>query len=248
MKNIDICKRVSELSDRLWLFSRLNIAMLLLATITGFGAMIGIVLRMIRGYNRISPYIAFLAILAVVLCVEQLLQKLQAAKRVRFAAAMVLVCAVFAYGFWEQQGMFRPDYAGVQTAWAQDAAFVREIERVSGADAMVYQLPYMKSFENGPENKMPDYTLLRGTLHSDTLRWSYGGAYGGENDLWNQAASQLEPADMVAELKDKGFAGIYLDRDGYTNDTLEQALCSLPDCGEPIVSAGGTLVYIPFVD
>lgn len=237
-----------ELSDRLWLFSRLNIAMLLLATITGFGAMIGIVLRMIRGYNRISPYIAFLAILAVVLCVEQLLQKLQTAKRIRFAAAMVLVCAVFAYGFWEQQGMFRPDYAGVQTAWAQDAAFVREIEQVSGADAMVYQLPYMKSFENGPENKMPDYTLLRGTLHSDTLRWSYGGAYGGENDLWNQAASQLEPADMVAELKDKGFAGIYLDRDGYTNDTLEQALCSLPDCGEPIVSAGGTLVYIPFVD
>ena len=70
----------------------------------------------------------------------------------------------------------------------------------------------------------------------------------GENDLWNQAASQLEPADMVAELKDKGFSGIYLDRDGYTNDTLEQALCSLPDCGEPIVSAGGTLVYIPFVD
>ena len=233
------------LSGRLWLFSRLNIAMLLLATVTGFGAMIGIVLRMIRGYNRITPYIAFLAILTMVLGVEQLLQKLQAAKRSRFAAAMLLAGAVFAYGFWEQQGFFTPNYAGVQTAWAQDEAFVQKIEETSGPDAMIYQLPYMKSFENGPEHKMADYTLLRGTLHSDTLRWSYGAPYGGENDVWNQATSELPPAEMVAELKEKGFAGIYLDRDGFADDALEQALCAEIGC-EPIVSEGGTLVYLPF--
>lgn len=238
-------KGQNTLSDRLWLLARLNIAMLLLSVVTGFGALIGIALRMIRGYNRISPFLAFAAILAVVLCCEQLLQKLAAGRRA-FRVASAVICLVFAYGFWEQQGFFRPAYSDVQTAWAQDAAFVRRIEKISGPDAMIYQLPYMKSFENGPENRMADYTLLRGTLHSDTLRWSYGAPYGSENDLWNRATSGLEPEAMVAELREKGFAGIYLDRDGYTDwQPLEQALCRAAGCETPLVSEGKTLVYIP---
>ena len=48
-----------RLGDRLWLLSRLNVMALLLATIAGFGGIIGILVRFIRGYNRISPYIAF---------------------------------------------------------------------------------------------------------------------------------------------------------------------------------------------
>lgn len=231
------------LPERLWLLSRLNIGALLLATVTGFGALIGVVIRMIRGYNRISPFIAFLAILTVVLCAEQLLEHLRGTGRGR--AVMALIVVVFLYGFWEQQGYFHPDYEGIQSTWAQDEAFVHAIEQAAGPDAMIYQLPYMKSFENGSVHNMADYTLLRGTLHSDTLRWSYGAPYGSENDLWNQTTSELEPAAMIAELQAKGFAGIYLDRDGYADTALEQALCVAAGCTEPIVSEGGTLVYIP---
>lgn len=43
---------------------------LLLATIAGFGGIIGIFVRFIRGYNRISPYIAFFALLAVGLALK----------------------------------------------------------------------------------------------------------------------------------------------------------------------------------
>lgn len=43
---------------------------LLLASIAGFGSIIGIFVRFIRGYNRISPYIAFFALLAVGLTAE----------------------------------------------------------------------------------------------------------------------------------------------------------------------------------
>ncbi len=41
-----------------------------------------------------------------------------------------------------------------------------EVESAAGEDAMIFQLPYMKNFENGPQNKMWDYTLLRGPLHT----------------------------------------------------------------------------------
>ncbi len=99
---------------------------------------------------------------------------------------------------------------------------------------MLFQLPYMKNFENGPLNNMWDYTLLRGPLHSKTLKFSYGAGYGTENDAWYQATSELEPDAMVAELRTQGMAGIYLDLDGYPEDEQQSALAALTEaagCG-----------------
>lgn len=237
--------RKPALSGRLWLLARLNLAAVLLGTISGFGALVTIAVRMIRGHTRISPYIAFLCILAVALCLQELLRRLHGRK---LAVAAVCMILVFGYAFWEQQGFFRPDYAGVQATWASDAAFVQKIEETSGADAIIYQLPYMKSFENGSVHKMADYTLYRGTLHSDTLRWSYGAADGSRNDVWNKATSELDPAALVAELRAQGVAGIYLDRDGYEESdwqALESALCEAAGVEAPLVSEQGTLSYIP---
>nr|WP_317399346.1 hypothetical protein [uncultured Gemmiger sp.] len=231
--------------DRLWLLARLNLGAVLFATISGFGAIITIFVRMIRGHTRISPYIAFVCILAVLLCAEELLRRLQGRKLAVAAVCMVLF---FGYTFWEQQGFFRPDYAGVQETWASDAAFVQDIEAQVGADAIIYQLPYMKSFENGSVNRMPDYTLYRGSLHSNTLRWSYGAAEGSKNDVWNKATSELEPAAMVSELRAQGISGIYIDRDGYEEadwQALESALCQAAGVQQPLVSEQGTLSFIP---
>lgn len=237
--------RKPALSSRLWLLARLNLAAVLLGTISGFGALVTIAVRMIRGHTRISPYIAFVCILAIVLCGEELLRRLRGKQLAAAAAAMALV---FGYAFWEQQGFFQPDYAGVQATWASDAAFVQRIEEEAGEDAVIYQLPYMQSFENGPVNKMADYTLYRGALHSDTLCWSYGAPVGSENDTWNKATSELEPAAMVEELRAQGIAGIYIDRDGYEEadwQALEEALCEAAGADEPLVSEQGTLSYIP---
>ena len=237
--------RKPDLSGRLWLLARLNLGAVLLGTISGFGALVTVAVRMIRGHTRISPYIAFLCILAVALCAQELLHRLHGKKQ---AVAAVGMAVLFAYAYGEQQGFFRPEYGEIQATWASDAAFVQSIEETSGADAMVYQLPYMKSFENGNQHKMADYTLYRGTLHSDTLRWSYGAPVGSENDTWNKATSELDPAAMVAELQAQGFAGIYLDRDGYEEadwQALEAALCEAAGVQTPLVSEQGTLSYIP---
>ena len=58
---------------------------------------------------------------------------------------------------------------------------------------MLFTLPYMKNFENGSLNNMWDYTLLRGPLHSKTLKFTYGAGYGTKNDLWYRETSELEP-------------------------------------------------------
>lgn len=237
----------ARLSDRLWLLGRLNVAALLLASIASFGGLIGIFLRFIRGYNRISPYIAFFALLAVGLWAEWYLKNYRGRGKAVFTAALVLVLA---YGYWEQQGLFKPKYEEVQTTWYQDAAFMEEVEQAAGEDAVIFQLPYMKNFENGSLNNMWDYTLLRGPLHSDTLRFSYGAGYGTENDVWYKQTSELEPDAMVAELRAQGVAGIYLDLDGYAVEDQEQTLQDLiaaAGCSEEDVlrHESGMVYYIP---
>ena len=237
----------ARLSDRLWLLGRLNVAALLLASIASFGGLIGIFLRFIRGYNRISPYIAFFALLAVGLWAEWYLKNHRGRGKAVFTAALVLVLA---YGYWEQQGLFKPKYEEVQTTWYQDAAFMEEVEQAAGEDAVIFQLPYMKNFENGSLNNMWDYTLLRGPLHSDTLRFSYGAGYGTENDVWYKQTSELEPDAMVAELRAQGVAGIYLDLDGYAVEDQEQTLQDLiaaAGCSEEDVlrHESGMVYYIP---
>lgn len=238
---------VPRLSDRLWLLGRLNVAALLLASIASFGGLIGIFLRFIRGYNRISPYIAFFALLAAGLWAEWFLRNHRGRGKALFTAVLAVVLA---YSYWEQQGLFNPKYEEVQTTWYQDAAFMEEVEQAAGEDAVVFQLPYMKNFENGSLNNMWDYTLLRGPLHSDTLRFSYGAGYGTENDVWYKETSELEPEAMVAELRAQGVAGIYLDLDGYAAEDQQQTLQGLvaaAGCSETDVLAheSGMIYYIP---
>lgn len=238
---------VPRLSDRLWLLGRLNVAALLLASIASFGGLIGIFLRFIRGYNRISPYIAFFALLAAGLWAEWFLRNHRGRGKALFTAVLAVVLA---YSYWEQQGLFNPKYEEVQTTWYQDAAFMEEVEQAAGEDAVVFQLPYMKNFENGSLNNMWDYTLLRGPLHSDTLRFSYGAGYGTENDVWYKETSGLEPEAMVAELRAQGVAGIYLDLDGYAAEEQQQTLQDLvaaAGCSEADVLAheSGMIYYIP---
>lgn len=236
-----------RLGDRLWLLSRLNVAALLLASIASFGGIIGIFVRFIRGYNRISPYIAFAALLAVGLWAEHWLAAHRGRRKQIFTVVLALVLA---YGYWEQQGLFVPKYEDVQTMWYQDAAFMEEVEAEAGEGAMLFQLPYMKNFENGSVNNMWDYTQLRGPLHSQTLRFSYGAGYGTENDVWYKATSELEPEAMVAELRAQGVAGIYLNLDGYPVEDQQQTLQELLaaagcDEADAVIHGSGMIYYIP---
>lgn len=229
-----------QLQGRLWLFSRLLICGLLLGTMTGFGAIIGIVLKMLRGYNRISPYLVCICVFAAVLFSEWILQTVKARQLVS-----AVIAAVFLYGFADQLGYYRPVYESVQAQWAQDDRFGSELEKVAGEQALVFQLPYMQSFENGSQHNMPDYTLLRPLLHTRTLRFSYGAAIGSENDVWYKNTAELDADDMVAVLREKGFAGIYLDRDGFADTELEESLCHELNLDIPtLTSEDGKLIYL----
>ena len=94
-----------ELGDRVWLLSRLNVMALLLATLDRLWQHHRHFIRFIRGYNRISPYIIFFALLTMGLTAEKWLTQRTGKARAAFAAVLAVLLV---FGFWEQQGLYNP--------------------------------------------------------------------------------------------------------------------------------------------
>lgn len=229
------------------LFARLNICALLLAIIGGFGTVFSVFTApgiLLRGYNRISVYIAFLSIATVCLCAQKLIenkdgQKLRLCQTGLFF--LLLTHFVCLYSWFH----FCPNYSALRTKYQSDKQFVAGIEDILPEAAMVYQLPYHKFPEAGPVNLLLDYQLFTGVLHSKSLKWSYGGMKGREGDAWHSWVNSLQFSKRVKILSLVGFQGIYIDRRAYKQQELKELEKELSDCLKviPIVSKDKNLAF-----
>lgn len=206
--------------------SQLNIAAILLATIGGFSTLFAIFISTkIRGYNRISVYIAFFGIAALCILLNEIDKKLGRKSYI----FKVIVVGLTLVGIIEQSWGIRPNYEYNESRYYNDKTFVGYIENTLGEGSSVYQLPYQRFPENPPINNMKDYASFRGYLHSTNLKWSYGAYKGRTADKWNQVVSSLEVDQMLETLALTGFEGIYIDREGYLPEDLEALESQLED-------------------
>ncbi|MDO5402396.1 MAG: hypothetical protein Q4F11_03055, partial [Eubacteriales bacterium] len=229
-----------------------NIMLVLLGTTSGFGTMFAFLISaQLRAYNRISIFIAYVCILAFALSIDCLYKhhvknNKRRALRYVFAGACSVLCIFSLYeGFPEGE---IPDYETNSVNYYSDAEFVQRIEAEVPEASSIFQLPYHEYPEGGPVNDMNDYHLYVGYIHSDKLKWSYGGIKGRNGDSWNRNAAALEPADMVAELKKAGFSGIYIDKRAYTGEEYKQLEGKLKEItGQDFIySDNGALSFIKF--
>lgn len=234
----------SLLCSRLGALSELNIAAILMGTIGGLGACFFVFIsQTLRGFNRISVYIAFFCITAVCLVLDYLYRKLN--KRTIKYIMSIAMAVFFVMCIKEQNPDVGLPIEESTAEWNNDKKFIAEIENSVEPGTMIYQLPYHKYPEGGTQNEMYDFELFKGYLHSDTLKWSFGISYGTEEDVWDYETASLDISDMIAELREKGFGGIYLDRNGF--DTGEWIVIE-EKLGEelgikPIVSSDGQLSF-----
>ncbi len=203
---------------RLSALAELNLCAVLFGTMGGFGTVFFIFISpTLRGFNRISVYIAFFSIAAVCIILEELTKKIQTVwiRIVVAAGASIL----FLLGIYEQNPQTGLDYEGNKIQWESDKKFVADIENQVEHGSMIFELPYHDYPEGGPVNQMMDYEQFMGYIHSDHLRWSYGITVDTELDSWYYTTASYSETDeigkMIAELKNKGFAGIALDREAY---------------------------------
>lgn len=188
----------------------LSIAATLLGTIGGLGSIVAtLVYPQIRSYNRISVFVAFFALFGVALILDRMI-----GVRARSGKAFAFYCSglvvIAAFGILDQTPrVIVPNYRSVGAVFRSDEQFVQGIEATTPRGAMIFQLPYLTY----PYASRYDHA--KGYLHSHTLRWSYGAMQEGRSDLWQRAVVNRLPPQMVAEMAAAGFAGVYLDREGY---------------------------------
>lgn len=196
----------------------LNLAGVLFAGMGGFGPLFtAAFLRQVRGYNRISVFIAFFCLSALGLWFEGM-RKRWGGNRMATGLLTAGAGAALVLGLLDQTSpAFVPPYAPVRSAVAHDRAFFQRIESSLPDGAAIFQLPYTPFPESGPVHKMSDYDHFRAYLNSHRLRWSYGAMKGRPGDLWQRTVVALPPAEMLKYFALSGFDGVYINRAGYAD-------------------------------
>ena len=169
----------------------LTVVAVIVATVSGFSLLISALgVRYIRSYNRISVFIAFFALVAVAFALDWIVARLPRWHG-RAVVAGVVCVAVLAVGVADQTSSADvPDYKALERAWDSDDVFMHGIQRDLGSGAAVFQLPYVFFPEAGTIVGTGPYDQVRGWLHADSLRWSWGSVRGRDGD-WQGAVVRL---------------------------------------------------------
>jgi phosphoglycerol transferase len=220
--------RKSSVFDKL---STLWVNGILLGTLGGFGVIFaGITSAKIRCYNRISVFLGLFGLLAITFGLKSLRPRLN---RFAYPALLILILCIGTYD------QITPDYPGAYGAtigeYQSDQEFVRRIEKQVPVGSLILQLPYMPFPENGPIEKMNEYSHLRGYLFSQHLRWSYGAIKG------RPEASEIEKVSQIPlqlhSIQEMGYHGIYVDRFGFSDNGREVEQQLIQSTGfRPLVS------------
>jgi phosphoglycerol transferase len=201
----------------------------------------------IRSWNRISVFIAFYALLAVGLFGDRLVARLPSfdAKRWVVAGGAVVLVAV---GVLDQTSKaIVPDSRNFEAQWNSEQRFVDRIDATMGNGDAVFELPYIPwpeaELEVPGAYGMADYDPFRGYLHSDDLKWSYGGMRGRASD-WQGQVHQHPVATMLRDIAAVGYRGVWVDRFGYPNRAkqIESRLRAVIG-RRPIVGAHGRFAF-----
>ena len=235
--------------SKLRILATLNLSAILFGTIGGYAVILSFVTGSIRCYNRFSIFIAMFSLIAMDIVLQGIWEKWFRGhkwKQVLYAGGVLLILIC---GIYDQTVPGNPDvHIVTKQTYDSDDAFVREIENEEETGAMIYQLPYMKYPENGAAQQLKDYGLLLGYLHSDTLKWSYGAPSGRETDTWMKELNEKPLAEQIDTVREKGFAGIYIDWNAYLPDerTAMEAILTTETGAEPLMHEDGMKAYYSF--
>lgn len=221
-----------------------TIVAILVGAVSGFSLIVaGLGLSDIRSWNRVSIFIAFFALAAVGLGLDWCRRQLpnRPWRQPVTAAAVALLVLV---GIFDQvSAKVVPDYNADEVRFDNDKRFFEHIERTLPGGSAIFTLPYLFFPESGVVNNVGPYDNVRGYLHTDGLKWSWGGVIGTESD-WVAGAAQSAPETMLERAAAVGFRGLVLDRRGYRADEFLREFGIKEVLGQPtFVSTDGMLTF-----
>jgi phosphoglycerol transferase len=187
----------------------------------------------VRVWSRVAIVLGFLALVSLFFSIDQMFRK---SARLKSPSYFIFFSIIIVIGFADTNPPFdTSNYDKTRRLWNNDADVIAEVEKKIGSSAALFQLPIIE-FPEGPiVEKLSDYQMLRGYLHSKTLCWSYGSTKGREG-LWLEELKSLNLKQLTEFVKANGFDAIWIERRGYV-DNGERTIKELSSfLGEPIVS------------
>ncbi|TXJ45675.1 hypothetical protein EPJ70_04625 [Brachyspira aalborgi] len=229
------------------LLSELNIFSVLLATMGGFGVLFNYYfIPIIRSYNRISIYIAYMSILAFCIFIDKYFKK----KNFIF---YIVFAVIFIFSLYDQILNNTTYNENEIKKYALDKEFIESIEKNMPKNSSVYQFPNVGfyGFFSGKIHQGSYYRNLIGYIFSKDLRWSYGLEGTRKEMEWYKTVNKMNAIDLLNEISFAGFDGLYIDKYLYGDEDyinrLENDLINI--LGEPAVSAeNGNLLFFSLID
>jgi phosphoglycerol transferase len=212
--------------NQMLIMGLLACSLFFVATVGGFSSLFAmLVSASIRSWNRISIFIEFISVAALMLCLNELLRRYVGHINHKYKIGLQTLVAgllVF-YGVADQTVKPCPACLNSnQTLFEHDKSFIQSIEKSVPAGSAIYQLPYMGYPEFSAVNNLGSYDQARGHLHSNALKWSFGGIRGREGDWFYRKLAHLPIEQQLTVVQALGFAGVYIDRRGYLNTNTEK--------------------------
>jgi phosphoglycerol transferase len=210
---------------------------ILFATIGGFSSLMSLIfnsiapessLASIRSFNRISVFIACFSLMMVALWFNRW------QRRVPFLARFGLSMMVLVLGLLDiLPGRAYPTEVRAMFAesFYRDQRFFHQLESSLPEESQLFQYPHfthhaISRYQQG----------LLGKIHTDRLRWSFGGDFNSLQDNWCRSTVSLGFDDMIRVLRKNRFAGILVDTSFNTEESLESVAGFRERLGQPVTS------------
>lgn len=212
-------------SDAIKPIAALALFGLLLTTVGGFGAVLSQILPDIRGYNRFSVFIAFLALAVVALWWQGRMRVAITQRHKSMLAAGLAVLIVFTlYDQLLDANHLNNRRPADELSAKHERELVKNIEAKVPAGTSIFQLPVTGFPPDGGRERMLPYDHARAYLWSSDLRWSWP-SFSSQHRNWLDQLDGLEGTELAEALVLSKFGLIWLDRFGY------------PDNGEHMISS-----------
>jgi phosphoglycerol transferase len=211
--------------DVIRVFGIATIVAIIVGATSGISLIIaGLGLSEIRSWNRVSNFIGLFAFTAVGFGIDWVRQRLPD-RSWRTPITVAAVALVVVIGVLDQVSpTVVPDYAAAQWRFESDEKFFSGVEAELPKGSAVFNLPYQFFPESGTVNNIGPYDQVRGYLHSDDLKWSWGGIVGTDVDWAAAATQQPSTPELLDRITAVGFRGVVLDRRGDEEAIRELAL------------------------
>jgi phosphoglycerol transferase len=213
-------KVVRDATDTLGQLGMLTFVAFIVSTIGGLATFVSFVTDALRGWNRISIFIALLCLAAVGVLIDLLLARLSVSKlrapSSRRAAGIAVTALVIVIAFIDQTpSTLGAGYAVTAAAYKADDVWIKSIQSTLPPSALVLELPYQPFPESDSSSGVNSDDQDIPFLHSDTLRWTGGGIKGRPRSDWPGTLATYSGTRIVKLAAASGVDGIEIDRLAY---------------------------------